>query len=133
MVDESPQTVASLQAEIDAVRATYQEMRAGLEAALENRYAAPSSIADELLSQADEFGQEYTLAAFTERPHDYGEVRRFAEYPWADSAERAAERLAELVDAHDRLDHLTLQREVLLRRENLTRLPVVNIQGREFT
>jgi hypothetical protein len=132
MAAEPPATVASLQAEIDAVRGSYGNLRTSLEASLAKLYADPASVADELLSQTDEFGQEYALAAFAERPHEFGTVRELEEYPWAETAERAAERLAQLVDAHNRLDYLTLQREVLLRREDPVRLPVVNIHGREF-
>ena len=63
----------------------------------------------------------------------YGKVREHGDLPWSETAERAGEDLAKLVDAHDRLDHLTLQREALLKRADPDRLPVVNIQGREFT
>jgi hypothetical protein len=133
MAEESPPTVASLQADIDMSRATYAELRRHLEADLGRLYDNPGDVADELLSQADEFGQEHAVAAFAERPHEFGHVRELAEYPWPETAERAGEELARMVDAHDRLDHLTLQREALLKREDPTRLPVVNIQGREFT
>jgi hypothetical protein len=104
-----------------------------LEAALGRLYDDPSSVADELLSQADEFGQEHAAALFAQHPHDYGKVREHGDLPWSETAERAGEELAKLVDAHDRLDHLTLQRQALLKRDDPGRLPVVNIQGREFT
>ena len=131
MAEGSP-TVASLQADIDAVRATYGDLRLQLEAALGRLYDDPASVADELLSQADEFGQEYAVALFAERPHDFGHVREHGDLPWAETAERAGEELVRLVDSHDRLDHLTIQREALLKRADPSRLPVVNIHGQEF-
>lgn len=123
-------TVASLQTDIDAVRKSYLERRDELEAVLGQTFQHPTSVADGLLSAADEFGREHAMDMLALRPMDFGDLR---EGPTQETRQRAGELLEKLVDDHDRLDHLTLQREALLKRDEPGRLPVINIQGREFT
>jgi hypothetical protein len=133
MAESQPPTVDSLQADIDAVRSTFEGRRAKLEEALGRLFEDAPSACDTLLSLVDEFGPEHAAGILGERPDQLGTVRGDDDLPWSDIIDRAGEELPQLADAHDRLDHLTLQREALLRREDPTRLPVVNIQGRKFT
>jgi hypothetical protein len=130
MAEDAPITVASLQTDINAVRKSYLEGREQLEGLLSRNYDHPSSVADGLLSTADEFGREHALEMLALRPHDFGDLR---DPPSQETKERTGEVLERLVNDHDRLDHLTLQREALLKRDEPTRLPVINIQGQEFT
>jgi hypothetical protein len=133
MAEAQLPTGASLQADIDQVRAAYGARRAELEQELANIYADAPAACDTLLSIADEFGPEHAAGILNERPQELGAIRDDDDLPWSDVIDRAGEEMPKLADQHDRLDELTVQREALLRRDQPDRLPVVNIHGREFT
>jgi len=129
MVEDTPTTFSGLQAAIDDVRRSYVDVRQQLEASLARVYVDPADVADRLLSLADEFGREHTLALFVERPHDLGVVHDIGDIPWSETAERLGGELEQLLDTHERLDDLTHARDKL-RPNPATR--TLNVQGREY-
>lgn len=129
MVENAPTTLSGIQAAIDDTRRSYVDVRQQLEASLGRVYVDPADVSDRLLSLADEFGREHTLALFAERPHDLGVVHDIGDIPWSETAERLGGELEQLLETHERLDDLTHARDKL--RPNPAKR-TLNVQGREY-
>jgi MobA/MobL family len=122
-----------LQADIDAARATYRAERDLLVRMAGWIYADGPSAADAIESLADELGPGQAVEQLLALPQVFGELGPTAsDQVIADQSDELEPMLERLLDAQDRLDILTRQREDVLAEREPGRLRVLNIGGREF-
>ncbi len=130
MMDRDLET---LQSEIDAAREAYRAERELLVKTAGWIYADGPSAADAIEGLAEELGPGKVAEQFLVMPTVFGDLGATAsDQLVADTFDILEPNLERLLEAQDRLDTLTRQREDVLAEREPGRLRVLNIGGREF-
>lgn len=108
MADESPNHAESLEQQLEVARKDYEHQRRALAWRMQKHFIDASDATDRLLSAVDEYGQQHALGRLAERPDDYGVWEHTPGEPWREVVESLEADIAKLIDAHERLDDLTL-------------------------
>lgn len=125
--------VSALQARIGEARRDYRDARDGIVPAVAGLFAHPEAAADALLEVADEFGAEHAVENLRINAAAFGDRIGDADDPIADDAVQSlTETIERVLDARDRLDGLTAERESRRSKAEPAHARVINLDGREF-
>lgn len=127
MVQDLESVVAALARET----AAYEVKRDELAHALDGLVPDPTDAVGDLLSWSEEFGREHAIELFQNDLHTYPADPEITDELWPQRLMDVSQRVDGLLDAQDRLDELTCERESLQGRATGEARRQVNFQGQE--
>ncbi|MBS0234235.1 MAG: hypothetical protein JSR99_12215 [Proteobacteria bacterium] len=125
------QDLESVVSALDRETAAYEVKRGELERALAGLVPDPSDAVGDLLSWSEEFGREHAIELFQNDLHTYPADPEITDELWPQRLMDVSQRIDGLLNAQDRLDELTRERELIQGRAPVDGRRQVNFQGQE--